>query len=241
MSMSQEFQVITESVSFLETADTIFRYLALTDTVFVVVAWTTPINWAGVHLWLSYNNPFLEGSGTFWCFFLVGLHFELPFGNPLESHPNEPVAKNPAASLSFVAMPGGWKTLLGISLDLWPYTLQEIRRSDTILHLRNFLDWGSHGSRSLLLGDLFGCLKILNPPSKQPLWFFLESGMPIPIFWRQTHVFHPCRSRATGIAAFWSTTALKQRWAAAGSPSRWTGRQTKFLVLKGTWINISEP
>lgn len=38
MSMSQEFQVITEFVSFLETPDTIFRYLALTDTVFVVVA-----------------------------------------------------------------------------------------------------------------------------------------------------------------------------------------------------------
>ena len=207
MSMSQEFQVITEFVSFLETPDTIFRYLALTDTVFVVVAWTTRINWAGVHLWLSYNNPFLEGSGTFW-WVKVGLHCELPFGNPLESPPNEPVA-----------MPGG-KTLLGISLDLWPYTLQEIRRSDTILHLRNFLDWGSHGSRSLLLGDFFGCLKMLNSPSKKPLWFFLESGMPIPIFWRQTHVFHPCRSRATGIAAFWSTTALKRRWAAAGSPKQ---------------------
>ena len=38
MSMSQEFQVITEFVSFLETPDTIFRHLALTDTVFVVVA-----------------------------------------------------------------------------------------------------------------------------------------------------------------------------------------------------------
>ena len=118
-------------------------------------------------------------------------------------------------------MPGGWKTLLGISLDFWAHNIP-CRRSGA---QTPFCICGTSWTEGVMVRDhsfLVTCLAVLRfwTHHPKPLWFFLESGMLIPIFWRQTDVFHPCRSRATGIAAFWSTTALKRRWAAAGSPKQ---------------------
>jgi hypothetical protein len=122
------------------------------------------------------------------------------------------------------------------------YTLQEIRRSDTILHLRNFLDWGSHGSRSLLLGDLFGCLKILNPPSKTPLVFPWKWHAD-PHFLKTNRCFPPMQESGNWnccvLEHYGAEAAMGRRWEPQ-AVGEWEGKPS-FLCWKGRGSTFQNP